>query len=146
MLYSLIPIKFLVNDDYYLAFLTFLGRIVVEWLKMASIGVIELCKTDIESINMANNMKRLNNFNKELDKCFEDYFDYNDNSTNLLPYYLEGDIIHYDIQYWSNKIEIDFINNDYTNINSHNVYKNIREIVNSSTCQKALNIIGYKHF
>lgn len=140
MIYDVIPRHLLISDDYYIAFLSFTSRLIFEWIKVAGCEVINTELNDQAAINLGCDILRFNRFrtsiNVLLDHAAEDYL-FEDQ-----VWYLSGAWKHLDISAWSDKLGVDFLEDDYTNIGNVSS-TTMRGLIYDKTALKGLEIIGF---
>lgn len=140
MIYDVIPRHLLVSDDYYIAFLSFTSRLILEWINVAGCEVINTELRDQTAINIGSDILRLNRYRSSINELLDDAADedlYQDQ-----VWYLSGAWKHLDMVVWSNKLGIDFIEDDYTNIGNVSS-TTMRNLIYDKTTLKGLEIIGY---
>ena len=140
MIYDVIPRHLLVSDDYYIAFLSFTSRLILEWINVAGCEVINTELRDQTAINIGSDILRLNRYRSSINELLDDAADedlYQDQ-----VWYLSGAWKHIDMVVWSNKLGIDFIEDDYTNIGNVSS-TTMRNLIYDKTALKGLEIIGY---
>jgi hypothetical protein len=136
----MIPFYLLVSDDYYVAFITFVSRTINEWLMSAVCKVIDNDLRDQDALDIASKMISFNYLKNDIfdilyDAHEEDYY------TDSI-WYLAGAWEHNDIEYWQAKLNIDFIEDDYSNI-TEVTSSMLQDLIHDPICLKALGVIGY---
>lgn len=141
MIYDIIPHHLLIlSDDYYVAFLTFTSRIILEWLYVAEEEVINPNIKDQEAIVLGSDMLRFNHYRSILNDITDDDVD-NDLYLDQ-TYYLYGEWKHRDISKWSNRLGVNFMKDEYSNISKVSSAM-IRSLIYDNISLKGLKIIGY---
>ncbi len=140
MIYDMIPGHLLVSDDYYIAFLTFTSRLILEWINVAGCEVVNSDLRDQTAINLGSDILRFNRYRISINKLLDDAAD--DYMFEDQIWYISGAWKHLDMLFWSDKLGIDFIEDDYTNIGNVSS-TTMRDLIYDKTALKGLEIVGY---
>ena len=139
MIYDVIPHHLLVSDDYYVAFITFVSRTINEWLTSAACKVIDNDLRDQDAIDIASKMISFNYLKNEIFDILEDAHEEDYYIDSI--WYMAGAWQHNDIEYWQAKLDIDFIEDDYSNI-TNITPSMLLDLIHDPCCLKAFDVIG----
>ena len=140
MIYDMIPGHLLVSDDYYIAFLSFTSRLILEWINVAGCEVINAELNDMAAINLGSDILRFNRFRTSINELLDDALDKDLYQDQI--WYISGAWKHLDASLWSDNLGIDFIEDDYSNVGNVSS-TTMRGIIYDKTTLKGLEILGY---
>ena len=140
MIYAMIPFNLLVSDNYYVAFITFVSRTISEWLASAACKVIDNDLRDQDALDIASKMISFNYLKNDIFDILDDAHEEDYYIDSI--WYLTGARQHNDIEYWQTKLNIDFIEDDYSNI-TEVTSSMLQDLIHDPACLKALDVIGY---
>lgn len=140
MIYDVIPRHLLVSDDYYIAFLSFTSRLILEWINVAGCEVINTELNDQAAINIGSDILRFNRYRTGINELIDDAADNYQFEDQV--WYLSGAWKHLDISAWSDKLGVDFLEDDYTNIGKVSS-TTMRSLIYDKTSLKGLEILGF---
>lgn len=136
----MIPGHLLVSDDYYIAFLSFTSRLILEWINVAGCEVINAELNDMAAINLGSDILRFNRFRTSINELLDDALDKDLYQDQI--WYISGAWKHLDASFWSDNLGIDFIEDDYSNVGNVSS-TTMRGIIYDKTTLKGLEILGY---